>query len=99
MKTVIIAAGEGVRMRPLTYTRSKVMLPLANKPIVEHILLEAREAGLTEFIFIVGYFEEKIREYFGNGDKWGLKIEYFSQKKQLGTAHALIMAWAVPNCF
>lgn len=92
MKAVIIAAGEGVRMRPLTYTRSKVMLPLANKPILEHILLESKKAGLDDFIFVVGYFEEKIREYFGSGDRWGVKIEYVTQKRQLGTAHALIMA-------
>lgn len=91
MKAVIIAAGEGVRMRPLTYTRSKVMLPIANKPILEHLLLEAKKAGFAEFIFVVGYFEKKIREYFGDGRSWGLKIEYVTQKKQLGTAHALKM--------
>lgn len=91
MKAVIIAAGEGVRMRPLTYTRSKVMLPLANKPIMEHLLLEAKKTGLTDFIFVVGYFENKIREYFGDGQGWGVKIEYVTQKKQLGTAHALKM--------
>lgn len=91
MKAVIIAAGEGVRMRPLTYTRSKVMLPLVNKPIMEHLLLEAKKAGLTDFIFVVGYFEEKIRDYFGNGQRLGVKIEYVTQKKQLGTAHALKM--------
>lgn len=89
MKAVIIAAGEGVRMRPLTYTRSKVLLPMANKPILEHLLVEARKAGLTEFIFVVGYFKEKIREYFGNGENWGINIEYVIQTKQLGTAHAL----------
>ncbi len=91
MKTVIIAAGEGVRMRPLTYTRSKVMLPLANKPIMEHLLVGAEKAGLKDFVFVVGYFEKKIREYFGDGQRWGVKIEYVTQKKQLGTAHALKM--------
>lgn len=91
MKAVIIAAGEGVRMRPLTYTRSKVMLPLANKPIMEHLLLGAKKAGLKDFIFVVGYFEKKIREYFGDGHNWGVRIEYVTQKKQLGTAHALKM--------
>lgn len=78
-------------MRPLTYTRSKVMLPLANKPIIEHLLLGAKKAGLKDFVFVVGYFEKRIREYFGDGQNWGVRIEYITQKKQLGTAHALRM--------
>ena len=89
MKAVILAAGEGKRMHPLTYTRPKVMLPIANKPIVEHLLIEMKEAGIKDFIFIVGYHGETIREHFGDGDRWGIKIEYVSQRKQLGTAHAL----------
>jgi UDP-N-acetylglucosamine diphosphorylase/glucosamine-1-phosphate N-acetyltransferase len=89
MKAVILAAGEGKRMHPLTYTRPKVMLPIANKPIVEHLLIEMKEAGIKDFTFIVGYHGETIREHFGDGDRWGIKIEYVSQRKQLGTAHAL----------
>ena len=56
MKAVVLAAGEGSRMRPLTYTRPKVMLPIANRPILEHLLVELREAGIKDFIFIVGYY-------------------------------------------
>ncbi len=78
-------------MRPLTYTRPKVMLPLANKPILEHLLLEASKAGIGEFIFIVGYHDEQVRHYFGNGDQWGVSVEYCSQRKRLGTADALRM--------
>jgi len=95
MKAVILAAGEGSRMRPLTYTRPKVMLPVANKPIVEHLLVEAREAGVGEFIFIVGYHDEQVRNYFGSGDKWGISIDYCTQRKQLGTADALKMVEAL----
>jgi len=91
MKAVILAAGEGNRMRPLTYTRPKVMLPIANKPILEHLLIEAEKAGIREFIFIVGYHDEQIRNYFGNGDKWGVSVNYCTQRKQLGTADALRM--------
>ncbi|MFC1987986.1 bifunctional sugar-1-phosphate nucleotidylyltransferase/acetyltransferase [Chloroflexota bacterium] len=91
MKAVILAAGEGKRMHPLTYTRPKVMLPIANRPIVEHLLIAAVQAGIKEFIFIVGYHDEQVRDYFGSGDKWGLGIEYCSQRKQLGTADALRM--------
>ena len=78
-------------MRPLTYTRPKVMLPIANKPILEHLLIEAEKAGIKEFIFIVGYRDEQIRNYFSNGDKWRVNIDYCTQRKQLGTADALRM--------
>ncbi|TET18102.1 MAG: glucose-1-phosphate thymidylyltransferase [Dehalococcoidia bacterium] len=91
MKAVILAAGEGSRMRPLTYTRPKVMLPIANKPILEHLLIEAREAGIREFIFIVGYHDEQVRHYFGGGDRWGVSMNYCTQRRQLGTADALRM--------
>ena len=91
MKAIILAAGEGSRMRPLTYTRPKIMLPIANKPILEHLLIEARKAGIGEFVFIVGYHDEQVRDYFGNGEKWGVTIDYCTQKKQLGTADALKM--------
>jgi len=91
LKAVVLAAGEGSRMRPLTYTRPKVMLPIANKPILEHLLVEAREAGIGEFIFIVGYCDEQVRNYFGEGKKWGVNIAYSEQRKQLGTADAIRM--------
>ncbi|MDP2730764.1 MAG: sugar phosphate nucleotidyltransferase [Dehalococcoidales bacterium] len=91
MKAVILAAGEGKRMHPLTCTRPKVMLPIANKPILEHLITEAEKAGIKEFIFIVGYHDEQIRNYFGNGSRWGVKIDYSTQRKQLGTADALRM--------
>jgi UDP-N-acetylglucosamine diphosphorylase/glucosamine-1-phosphate N-acetyltransferase len=78
-------------MRPLTHTRPKVMLPIANKPILEHLLIEAREAGIEEFIFIVGYCDEQVRNYFGKGERWGVNIAYCEQRKQLGTANALKM--------
>ena len=91
MKAVILAAGEGNRMRPLTATRPKVMLPIANKPIMEHLLIEAREAGIKEFILIVGYCDQQVRDYFGRGEKLGVDITYCEQRKQLGTADALRM--------
>jgi UDP-N-acetylglucosamine diphosphorylase/glucosamine-1-phosphate N-acetyltransferase len=90
-KAVIIAAGEGNRMRPLTYSRPKVMLPIANKPILEHLLIELRQVGINEFYFVVGYHDEQIRSYFGDGEQWNVKIEYFNQRKQLGTADAVRM--------
>lgn len=92
MEAVLLAAREDTRMHPLTYTRPKVMLPLTNKPIMEHLLLEIKEAGITEFLVIVGYYGEIIRNYFGNGEKWGVTIEYITQRRQLGTASAVMRA-------
>lgn len=89
MKAVILAAGEGNRMQPLTSSRPKVMLPIANKPILEHLLIEVREAGIKEFIFIVGYYDEQVRKYFGRGERWGVTIAYSEQRKQMGTADAV----------
>jgi UDP-N-acetylglucosamine diphosphorylase/glucosamine-1-phosphate N-acetyltransferase len=91
MKAIILAAGEGNRMRPLTYTRPKVMLPIANRPIVEHLIIEAREAGIKDFILVVGYHDEQVRAYFANGEKWSVNISYANQRRQLGTADAIRM--------
>ncbi|MCD4808148.1 MAG: NTP transferase domain-containing protein [Methanococcoides sp.] len=89
MKAVILAAGEGTRMRPLTSSIPKVMLPVANKPMLEHIVGSAIEAGIDGFVFITGYHEEAIKQYFGNGDKWNVTIDHVHQEEQLGTANAI----------
>ncbi len=65
------------------------MLPLANRPLLEHLLGQAREAGITDYIFIVGYCDQQLRDYFGRGDRWGVNITYANQRKQQGTADAL----------
>ena len=89
MECVVLAAGEGKRMRPLTAKRPKVMLPLANRPMMEHLILAARDAGITEFVFVVGYGEREIRGHFGDGSAFGIHIRYASQRQQRGTADAL----------
>jgi len=89
MKCVVLAAGEGKRMHPLTYTRPKVMLPIANKPILEWNLTNAITTGIKEYIFVVSYKSEMVRNYFGKGEKWNVKIEYVNQGPPLGTAHAI----------
>ncbi len=86
---VVLAAGEGSRMRPLTYTRPKVMLPIANRPMLEHLIVEAREAGITDYVLVVGYREEEVRGYFGDGKRWNVSIRYSSQRMQGGTADAV----------
>ncbi|HWQ44305.1 MAG TPA: bifunctional sugar-1-phosphate nucleotidylyltransferase/acetyltransferase [Methanosarcina barkeri] len=89
MKAVVLVAGKGTRMEPLTSGCPKVMLQVANKPILEHILNSAIKAGIEGFVFITGYQEKKIKEYFGDGSRWGVSIEYVRQREQLGTANAI----------
>jgi UDP-N-acetylglucosamine diphosphorylase / glucose-1-phosphate thymidylyltransferase / UDP-N-acetylgalactosamine diphosphorylase / glucosamine-1-phosphate N-acetyltransferase / galactosamine-1-phosphate N-acetyltransferase len=89
MKAIVLVAGKGTRMEPLTSDCPKVMLQVTNKPILEHIVNSAIDAGIEGFVFITGYLEQQIREYFGDGSKWGVSIEYVPQKEQLGTADAI----------
>ncbi|RQD83720.1 MAG: glucose-1-phosphate thymidylyltransferase [Methanocalculus sp. MSAO_Arc2] len=86
---VLLAAGEGKRMRPLTANRPKVMIPIANRPMLEHLITAAVQAGIRCFVIVVGYEEQAIREYFGDGSWFGIEIEYVVQRRQLGTADAL----------
>lgn len=89
MQCVVLAAGEGKRMRPLTAKRPKVMLPLANRPMMEHLVLAARDAGISEFIFVVGYGEREIRRHFGDGEDFKICVTYVPQRHQNGTADAV----------
>lgn len=92
MKAVILAAGEGSRLRPLTNRRPKPMLPVGNKPLLESVVEAVSAAGVTEIVLVVGYQRERIQSYFGDGDHWNVDITYAVQEKQLGTGHALLQA-------
>ncbi|OPX57945.1 MAG: UTP--glucose-1-phosphate uridylyltransferase AglF [Methanomassiliicoccales archaeon PtaB.Bin215] len=90
MKAVILAAGEGTRLRPFTVSRPKVMIPIGNRPILEYVVRALAANGITEIILVVGYMKERIMSFFGNGSRFGVKISYAIQEKQLGTAHAAL---------
>jgi bifunctional UDP-N-acetylglucosamine pyrophosphorylase/glucosamine-1-phosphate N-acetyltransferase len=92
MQAIVLAAGEGSRMRPLTAKKPKVMLPVAGRPLLEHIILRAREAGLDSFVIVVGYEADSVRSHFGDGRRLGVKIDYAVQEPRLGTGHALMAA-------
>ena len=92
MKAVILAAGEGKRLEPLTNQRPKPMLPVANRPVLEHVVEAVVDAGVDEIVLVVGYKRDRIQTYFGDGDDWGIDIEYAVQSKQLGTGHAVLQA-------
>lgn len=89
---VILAAGEGRRLKPLTNRRPKPMVPVVNKPVLEHVIEAVTAAGIEKIVLVVGYGRDRIQTYFGDGDEWGVSIEYAVQAKQLGTAHAVQQA-------
>ena len=89
---VVLAGGEGRRLRPLTARRPKPMLPVANQPLLEHVLEALRAAGIDDIVFVVGANRNRIGTYFGDGDAWDVSISYVVQNRQLGTGHALLMA-------
>ncbi|MEA3255105.1 MAG: bifunctional sugar-1-phosphate nucleotidylyltransferase/acetyltransferase [Candidatus Altiarchaeota archaeon] len=91
MDAVILAAGEGTRLRPLTSTRPKPMLPVAGKTILEWDLQALSRNGVSKALIVVGYKKEAIINYFGKRFS-GVKLEYVNQKEQLGTAHAVSTA-------
>ena len=89
MKAVILAAGEGNRLKPITSSRPKPMIPIAGKPLLEHTIAGLRDAGINDILLIVGYKEDVIKNYFSNGiDQFNVNIEYVTQEEYLGTAHA-----------
>ena len=88
MQAVILAAGEGTRMRPLTHATPKPMLPVADRPLMAHTADAAVSAGVDELILVVGYEAATVREYFGEEYR-GVPVSYATQDEQLGTANAV----------
>ncbi len=86
MKAVVMAGGEGSRLRPLTIRRPKPMVPIAGKPVMEHILNLLKRHGITEVIVTVQYLASNIEDYFGNGSQLGMRITYSREDVPLGTA-------------
>ncbi len=91
MKGYILAAGEGLRMRPLTSNIPKPLLPVAGRPFLEHNLDALKDSGIKDIILLVGWRAQRIREHFGDGRDFGVRIEYVEQEERLGTAHAIGM--------
>ncbi len=89
MKAIIMAGGEGTRLRPLTCTMPKPMARIFGRPLMEHILLLLRKHGITEIGVTLMYMPEKIREYFGDGSEWGVHLTYFLEETPLGTAGSI----------
>jgi NDP-sugar pyrophosphorylase family protein len=91
MQAVILAGGVGTRLRPYTTVLPKPMMPIGEKPILEIVIKKLADAGIDNIVLSVGYLEGIIRAYFGNGDKFGVNIEYFTEREPLGTAGCLAL--------
>jgi NDP-sugar pyrophosphorylase family protein len=94
MKTVILAGGLGVRLRPLTYTIPKPLLPVGERPILEEIVTRLRSFGMRDIVIAVGYRAELIETYFRDGSQLGVSIEYAHESEPLGTAGPLSLVRA-----
>ncbi len=92
MQAVILAAGEGYRLRPFTANKPKVMIKVANKPILEFVVEALASAGIRDIVMVVGYKRSRIMDYFKDGKDWNVSIKYAIQEQQIGTAHALKQA-------
>lgn len=89
MKVVLMAGGRGTRISELFPDIPKPLIPIDNIPVLEREIISLRDQGFTDIILTIGYMAEKIQEYFGDGSKWGVKIECFVEDKPLGNAGAL----------
>ena len=89
MKVVLMAGGRGTRISELFPDIPKPLIPIQGIPVLEREIISLRDQGFTDIILTIGYMAEKIQDYFGNGEKWGVNIEYFVEDKPLGNGGAL----------
>lgn len=86
MIAVLLAGGKGTRLAPFTISLPKPLMPVGNRPILEILIKQLKDAGVTKVVICVGYLESLIRSYFGDGSKFGVEIIYSSETEPLGTA-------------
>ena len=89
MKAIILAGGLGTRLRPLTYEVPKPLIPVKGKPLLEYAILNFKKHSITDIVLSIGYKSEKIKEYFGDGNKLGVNISYSIEDSPLGTGGAI----------
>lgn len=92
MRGVILAAGQGTRLRPLTYHRPKPLVPVLDRPMIEHIIKGAVSAGVNELCLVVGYKSQMIRDHLGDGSSLGAELTYVEQAEYAGTGDAVLLA-------
>ena len=92
MRALVLSGGEGSRLRPITHTNAKQLIPVANTPILFRALAQIRDAGIAEVGIIVGSTVDDVRAAVGDGSAWGLSVTYLPQEAPLGLAHAVLTA-------
>ncbi|OIV37326.1 glucose-1-phosphate thymidylyltransferase [Mangrovactinospora gilvigrisea] len=92
MKALVLSGGSGTRLRPITHTSAKQLVPVANKPVLFHVLESIAAAGITDVGVIVGDTAPEIRAAVGDGSRFGIDVTYIPQEKPLGLAHAVLIA-------
>jgi glucose-1-phosphate thymidylyltransferase len=92
MKALVLAGGKGTRLRPITHTSAKQLVPIANKPVLFYGLEAIRDAGIVEVGIIVGDTAAEVREAVGDGSRFGLRVTYIPQEAPLGLAHCVLIA-------
>lgn len=91
-QAVILTGGKGLKMRPFTFEMPKCLFPVGGKPILEHVVELLRRSEIRDIILSIGHLGEKIKEYFGDGKKFGVKITYVFENKEMGTGGALMLS-------
>ncbi|MGV9198058.1 MAG: nucleotidyltransferase family protein, partial [Promethearchaeia archaeon] len=92
VKGIILSGGWGTRLRPLTCTIPKTLIPVVNKPVIERQMMLLKKAGVEEIVLAVSVMAKELKQYFGDGDRLGLKIHYTKEENPMGTAGAIKLA-------
>ena len=98
MQAIILAGGLGERLRPFTSDRPKTMVQIAGAPILAYQLAWLKAAGVNRFVISCGYRHDVIQEHFGDGERFGVQIEYAIEWEKLGTGGGLKLALGIGRC-